>query len=191
MVFAIHWHESAMGPRSWTPVPPPSPSHPSGSSQCTGPECPGEMRNLKIKCYQICPQSYLFPSKEEKTKSVSVGACQLVPPGISDLFFSLPGFRRTLFYPPSIYACWSQARRPLFSIFVLLSFQLCTRFQSLSLIDGSQCTHSASLFAWVINSFAFIPRTQNETGPHFFPDHTLSSSLLLSVSLPISATAHV
>ena len=25
---------------SWTPLPPPSPSHPSGSSQCTGPEHP-------------------------------------------------------------------------------------------------------------------------------------------------------
>ena len=43
----MHWHESAMGPPSWTPVPPPSASHPSVSSQCTGPECPGEMRNLK------------------------------------------------------------------------------------------------------------------------------------------------
>ena len=43
MVFAIHWHESAMGVHvspSWTPLPPPSPSHPSGSSQCTGPEHP-------------------------------------------------------------------------------------------------------------------------------------------------------
>ena len=43
MVFAIHWHESAMGVHvspSWTPLPPPSPSHPSGSSQCTSPECP-------------------------------------------------------------------------------------------------------------------------------------------------------
>ena len=25
---------------SWTPLPPPFPSHPSGSSQCTSPECP-------------------------------------------------------------------------------------------------------------------------------------------------------
>ena len=28
---------------SWTPLPPPSPSHPSGSSQCTSPEHPDEM----------------------------------------------------------------------------------------------------------------------------------------------------
>ena len=40
MVFAIHWHESAMGVHvspSWTPAPPPpSSSHPSGLSQCSG-----------------------------------------------------------------------------------------------------------------------------------------------------------
>ena len=29
-----------MCPPSWTPIPPPSPSHPSGSSQCTSPEHP-------------------------------------------------------------------------------------------------------------------------------------------------------
>ena len=36
--FVIHWHESAMGymcSPSWIPLPRPSPSHPSGSSQCT------------------------------------------------------------------------------------------------------------------------------------------------------------
>ena len=38
MVFAIHWHESAMDLHmypSWATLPPPSPSHPSGSSQYT------------------------------------------------------------------------------------------------------------------------------------------------------------
>ena len=43
MVFAIHWHESAvldMCPPSWIPLPPPSPSHPSELSQCTSPERP-------------------------------------------------------------------------------------------------------------------------------------------------------
>ena len=34
------WKDVNMCPPSWTPVPPPSPSHPSGLSQCTGPESP-------------------------------------------------------------------------------------------------------------------------------------------------------
>ena len=41
--FATHQHESATGIQcspSWTPLPPPSPYHPSGSSQCTSPKHP-------------------------------------------------------------------------------------------------------------------------------------------------------
>ena len=49
MVFVIHWLESAMGVHvspSWTPLPPPSPSHPSGLSQCTSPEHLSHASNL-------------------------------------------------------------------------------------------------------------------------------------------------
>ena len=54
VVFAIHWHKSATGVHvspSWTPLPPPSPSHPSGLSQCTGFECPVSCIELGLVIY--------------------------------------------------------------------------------------------------------------------------------------------
>ena len=54
MVFAIHWHESAMGIHvspSWTPLPTPSTSHPSGLSQCTSFECPVSSIDLGLVIY--------------------------------------------------------------------------------------------------------------------------------------------
>ena len=45
--FAIHWHESAMDVHVFPIlIPPPSPSHPSGSSQCTSPEHLSHASNL-------------------------------------------------------------------------------------------------------------------------------------------------
>ena len=40
-----------MCPPSWIPLPPPSPSHPSGSSQCTGPERPISCIKPGLKIY--------------------------------------------------------------------------------------------------------------------------------------------
>ena len=54
MVFAIHWHESAMDLHVFpipTPLLPPSPSHPSGSSQCTSPEQPSHASNLQAPVF--------------------------------------------------------------------------------------------------------------------------------------------
>ena len=54
MVFTIHWHESATGvhvsPCPELP-PPPSPSHSSGLSQCTGFECPVSCIELGLVIY--------------------------------------------------------------------------------------------------------------------------------------------
>ena len=61
MAFSKHWRESAMGVHvspSWTaPPPPPSPCHPSGSSQGTSPEHPAS-------CLE--PGPLLFVSHLEK-----------------------------------------------------------------------------------------------------------------------------
>ena len=54
VVFAMPWHESARGvlvTPSRSPVLPPSPSHPSGLSQCTGFECPVSCIELGLVIY--------------------------------------------------------------------------------------------------------------------------------------------
>ena len=84
--FAIHQHESAMVvytcSQSWTPIPLPSPYHPSGSSQCTSPKhpvsCiePGLGHSLFL--YDIIHVSMLFS--------------QIIPPSLS------PTESKRLFY---------------------------------------------------------------------------------------------
>ena len=54
VVFDIHWHESAMGVHVLSiliSLPPSSPSHPSGLSQCTGFECPVSYIELGLFIY--------------------------------------------------------------------------------------------------------------------------------------------
>ena len=75
VVFAIHWHESAMGVHVFpiqNPLPPPSPPHPSGSSQCTGFECPVSCIELGLV---IC---FTYGNIQ-----VSMLFCQIVPPSPS------------------------------------------------------------------------------------------------------------
>ena len=75
MVFAIHWHESATGGHvapSWAPLPPPSPSHPSGSSQCTSFECPVSRIELGLVIYFTCGNIH-----------VSTLFSQIIPPSPS------------------------------------------------------------------------------------------------------------
>ena len=85
MVFAIHWHESAMGVHLFpilNPFPPPSPSHPSGSSQCTCPEHP-------VSCIQPGLAIYFLYDSIH----VSMLFSQIIPPSPSpteskSLFFT-------------------------------------------------------------------------------------------------------
>ena len=83
--FAIHQHESpwvyTCSP-SWTPLPPPSPYHPSGSSQCTSPEHPVS-----------CIESGLAIHFLYDIIHVSMPFSQIIPPSPS------PAESKRLFYP--------------------------------------------------------------------------------------------
>ena len=84
MVFAIHWHESAMDLHVFPiPIPPPA-SHPSGSSQCTRPEHLSHASNLgwrsvshliiyRFQCYSLrTSHPHLFP---QSPKVCSIHLC--------------------------------------------------------------------------------------------------------------------
>ena len=101
MVFAIHWHESAMDLHVFPiPIPPPPPpsSHPSGYSQCTSPEHLSQASNLAwgsvsllivylFQCYSL--RTYhprLLPQSPKVSLQASSGLYH--PPGLVREFFS-------------------------------------------------------------------------------------------------------
>ena len=64
---ATHQHESAMGVHAFpilNPLPPPSPYHPSGSSQCTSPKDPVSNLDWQFIPYMIL---YMFPCHSPKS----------------------------------------------------------------------------------------------------------------------------
>ena len=77
--FAIHWHESTTGIHVFPilkPPPPPSPSHPSGSSQCTSPKHPVSCIELGLAIHFTCdnlhvsvPFSHIIPPSPSPTES--------------------------------------------------------------------------------------------------------------------------
>ena len=76
-VFAIHWSESAMGVRV-SPLPeprlqPPSPSHPSGLSQCTGLECPVSHIELRLVIYFTYSNIYVSVLFAQICSSLIIG----------------------------------------------------------------------------------------------------------------------
>ena len=77
-VFSIHQHESATGVHVFSilnPLQPPSPSHPSGSSQCTSPEhavsCiePGLVIRFTYDIHVSVPFSQIIPPSLSPTES--------------------------------------------------------------------------------------------------------------------------
>ena len=77
--FAIHQHASAMGVHVFPilnhPLPPPSPSHPSGSSQCTSPKLPvsciepGLAIRFLHDMHVLMPFSQIIPASPSPTES--------------------------------------------------------------------------------------------------------------------------
>ena len=80
--FAIHWHESTTGVHAipkWTPLPPPSPYHLSGSSQRTSPKHPVSwiepglaIRFLHDSIHVSMPFSQIIPPSSSPSESKSL-----------------------------------------------------------------------------------------------------------------------
>ena len=80
--FYIHWPESTTGVHvipTWTPLPPPSPQHPSGSSPCTSPKhavsCIRHrlvIRFLHDSVHVSMPFSQIIPPSPSPTESKSL-----------------------------------------------------------------------------------------------------------------------
>ena len=97
--FAIHWHESATGiheSQSWTPLPPPSPYHLSGSSQCTSPKHPVSCIKprpaicfLHDSIHVSMPFSQIIPPSPSESKSPLYTSVSLA---VSNTGSSLPSF---------------------------------------------------------------------------------------------------
>ena len=116
MVFAIHWHESAMVLHVypiWTPLPPPFPTHPSGSSQCTSPEHPAsciepglaicfiyDHIHVSMLFSQIIPPS---PSSTESNRLFYI----CLSFAVSHIELSLPSFQIPYICISILYWCFS------------------------------------------------------------------------------------
>ena len=92
---------------SWTLLPPPSPSHPSGSSQCTSPEHPVSCIEPGLAIHFICdnihismPFSQTIPPSPSPTESK-----RLFYTSVSLLLSHIQGWRRK-WQPTPVFLAW-------------------------------------------------------------------------------------
>ena len=83
--------------RTWTPLPPPSPYHPSGSSQCTSPKLPVSciepglaIRFLYDTIHVLMPFSQIIPPHPHRVQKTVLCIC--VSFAVSHTGLSLPSF---------------------------------------------------------------------------------------------------